>query len=86
MPVPIDDVLNLIQQQNVWRSECVNLIASENTQSPAVRDAQNNDYICLLARILMYPGCYKPCRRYASKSAALWLLGPVAPHTLPAPH
>ncbi len=62
MPVPIDDVLNLIGQQNAWRSECVNLIASENTQSPAVRNAQNNDFMARYAE--GHPNTSEETRRY----------------------
>ncbi len=46
MPVDIADVLAIVQQQNQWRQrETVNLIASENTPSPAVREVQNSDFM-----------------------------------------
>lgn len=45
MPVDIHDIEQLIQQEDSWRSECINLIASENTQSPAVRAVQNSDFM-----------------------------------------
>ena len=46
MPIDISDVLGIVQQQNQWRQrETINLIASENTPSQAVRDAQNSDFM-----------------------------------------
>jgi glycine hydroxymethyltransferase len=46
MPVEISDILNLIEKQNQWRGkETLNMIASENTQSPAVRQAECNDFM-----------------------------------------
>jgi glycine hydroxymethyltransferase len=45
MPVDIHDVEDLIARQNEWRAQCLNLIASETTQSPAVRDVQNSDFM-----------------------------------------
>ncbi len=48
MPVDIADIINLVEAQEVWRGQhTINLIASENTQSPAVRTIQNSD---LMAR------------------------------------
>jgi glycine hydroxymethyltransferase len=46
MPVAISDVLAIVQQQNQWRQhETINLIASETTPSPAVREVQNSDFM-----------------------------------------
>lgn len=45
MPVDIHDIEELIQEQNRWRAHCLNLIASETTQSPAVRAVQNSDFM-----------------------------------------
>jgi glycine hydroxymethyltransferase len=45
MPVEIDDIQALVSQQDAWRAECFNLIASETTQSQAVRAIQNSDFM-----------------------------------------
>ncbi len=46
MPVEISDILSLIEKQDQWRGkETLNMIASENTQSPAVRQAECNDFM-----------------------------------------
>ncbi len=45
MPVDIHDIEDLIQDQNQWRASCLNLIASETTQSAAVRAVQNSDFM-----------------------------------------
>ncbi len=45
MPVEIDDILALVSQQDAWRAQCFNLIASETTQSQAVRAIQNSDFM-----------------------------------------
>lgn len=46
MAVDISDVLSIVEKQNHWRSkESINLIASENTQSPAVRQIESNDFM-----------------------------------------
>jgi glycine hydroxymethyltransferase len=45
MPVDIHDIEALIAAQNEWRAHCLNLIASETTQSPAVRAVQNSDFM-----------------------------------------
>ncbi|HEU5370641.1 MAG TPA: serine hydroxymethyltransferase [Ktedonobacterales bacterium] len=46
MPVDIADVLAIVRQQEQWRQrETINLIASENTPSPAVREVQNSDFM-----------------------------------------
>lgn len=46
MMVNVDDVLQLVKEQDEWRGEkCINLIASENTPSPAVRSIQASDFM-----------------------------------------
>ncbi len=46
MTVDISDIENIIQQQNTWRqTQTINLIASENTPSEAVRRVQNSDFM-----------------------------------------
>lgn len=46
MPVDISDVVRLIEAQEVWRrTRTINLIASENAMSRAVRDVQNSDFM-----------------------------------------
>lgn len=46
MPVDTSDVVRLIEAQEVWRrTQTINLIASENAVSRAVRDVQNSDFM-----------------------------------------
>ncbi|MBI2950869.1 serine hydroxymethyltransferase [bacterium] len=46
MPVDISDVVRLIEAQEAWRrTQTINLIASENAVSRAVRDVQNSDFM-----------------------------------------
>src|SRR5437773_2322857 len=46
MTVDISDNENIIEQQNRWRqTQTINLIASENTPSEAVRRVQNSDFM-----------------------------------------
>ena len=46
MPVDTKDIFAIVEKQNEWRgSQCINLIASENTPSPAVRSIQLNDFM-----------------------------------------
>ncbi|MBF0351406.1 MAG: serine hydroxymethyltransferase [SAR324 cluster bacterium] len=46
MPVDINDVLEIVDKQNQWRGkETLNMIASENMQSPAVRQIECNDFM-----------------------------------------
>src|SRR6185437_41227 len=45
MPVVIHDIQAIIAEQNDWRAHCLNLIASETTQSEAVRSVQNSDFM-----------------------------------------
>lgn len=50
MPVDITDILSIVEAQEQWRRrQTVNLIASENVQSPAVRDIQNSDFMARYA-------------------------------------
>ena len=46
MSVNISDILEIVSQQNQWRSkETINLIASENVQSEAVKKIELNDFM-----------------------------------------
>jgi glycine hydroxymethyltransferase len=46
MTIDISDIENTLRRQEVWRQEqCINLIASENTPSEAVRRVQNSDFM-----------------------------------------
>ena len=46
MPVELSDILKIVENQNQWRGrETLNMIASENTQSPAVRQIECNDFM-----------------------------------------
>jgi glycine hydroxymethyltransferase len=50
MPVDIRDIEKLVADQERWRGrETINLIASENAQSRAVRDVQNSDFMARYA-------------------------------------
>lgn len=50
MPVDISDIRAIVQKQDEWRGhQTINLIASENTQSAAVRELQNNDFMARYA-------------------------------------
>lgn len=50
MPVDISDIRAIVKQQDEWRgTRTINLIASENVQSPAVRELQNNDFMARYA-------------------------------------
>ena len=50
MSVDIHDVEELVERQEHWRGrETINLIASENAQSRAVRDVQNSDFMARYA-------------------------------------
>ena len=50
MPVDISDVRRIVEAQENWRGrETINLIASENAQSPAVREIQNSDFMARYA-------------------------------------
>src|SRR5437764_9994889 len=46
MPVDISDIENILRQAEIWRqTQTINLIASENTPSEAVRRVQNSDFM-----------------------------------------
>ena len=46
MSVNISDVLDIVDSQNQWRGkEAINLIASENVQSDAVKQIESNDFM-----------------------------------------
>src|SRR3984893_5381741 len=46
MTVDISDIETIIAQENTWRqTQAINLIASENTPSEAVRRVQNSDFM-----------------------------------------
>ena len=46
MTVDISDIENILQQAEIWRqTQTINLIASENTPSEAVRRVQNSDFM-----------------------------------------
>ncbi|HEX4206813.1 MAG TPA: serine hydroxymethyltransferase [Ktedonobacteraceae bacterium] len=46
MPVDINDIRNILKLEGAWRqTQTINLIASENTPSEAVRDIQNSDFM-----------------------------------------
>ena len=46
MTVDIHDIENILSQQETWRqTQTINLIASENTPSDAVRRVQNSDFM-----------------------------------------
>jgi len=50
MPVDISDILKIVEKQNQWRGrETLNMIASENTQSPAVRQIECSDFMARYA-------------------------------------
>src|SRR5437867_4731685 len=50
MTVDIRDIEDLVARQEQWRGrETINLIASENAQSRAVRDVQNSDFMARYA-------------------------------------
>jgi glycine hydroxymethyltransferase len=50
MPVDISDIRAIVEAQDDWRGrKTINLIASENAQSQAVRELQNNDFMARYA-------------------------------------
>ncbi|MPZ49883.1 MAG: serine hydroxymethyltransferase [Dehalococcoidia bacterium] len=50
MPVNIEDVRAIVEAQEQWRGRgTINLIASENAQSKAVRELQNSDFMARYA-------------------------------------
>ncbi|MGE3538275.1 MAG: serine hydroxymethyltransferase [Candidatus Tectimicrobiota bacterium] len=63
MPVDITDVRAIVEAQEQWRGQqTMNLIASENTQSPAVRAMQNSDFMARYAE--GHPNRGDEVRRY----------------------
>ncbi len=43
MPVDITDILRIVEKQNQWRgTQTLNMIASKNMQSPAIRRIEYN--------------------------------------------
>lgn len=50
MAMDIKDILAIVQNQDQWRmTQCINMIASENTQSPACRSIHNSDFMARYA-------------------------------------
>ena len=63
MPVDIVDIQQLVDAQEHWRGrQTINLIASENPQSPAVRALQNSDFMARYAE--GHPNRGDEVRRY----------------------
>jgi len=63
MPVDIADIRTIVDAQEQWRSrQTINLIASENAQSPAVRAIQNSDFMARYAE--GHPNRGDEVRRY----------------------
>ncbi len=63
MPVDIADIQQLVDAQEHWRGrQTINLIASENPQSPAVRALQNSDFMARYAE--GHPNRGDEVRRY----------------------
>jgi glycine hydroxymethyltransferase len=56
-----EHIAHLVHEHETWRAECVNLIASENAQSPAVRRCLNSD---LSQRYADYVGRDLAARKY----------------------
>ncbi|MGQ4809998.1 Fluorothreonine transaldolase [Candidatus Entotheonellaceae bacterium PAL068K] len=63
MAVDIADITRIVEAQEQWRSrQTINLIASENAQSPAVRAIQNSDFMARYAE--GHPNTGDQVRRY----------------------
>ena len=62
MSVDITDIRTIVDTQDQWRSRTINLIASENAQSPAVRTIQNCDFMARYAE--GHPNRGDEVRRY----------------------
>lgn len=63
MPVDITDILHIVDAQEQWRGrQSINLIASENAQSRAVRNIQNSDFMARYAE--GHPNRGDEVRRY----------------------
>jgi glycine hydroxymethyltransferase len=77
MPVDISDILNIVENQNQWRGkETLNMIASENTQSPAVRQIECNDFMGRYAE--GHPNTPEEINRYYEGTAFIDLLESMA--------
>ncbi|MBA3029657.1 MAG: serine hydroxymethyltransferase [Desulfobacteraceae bacterium] len=77
MPVDISDILTIVEQQNQWRGkETLNMIASENTQSPAVRQIECNDFMGRYAE--GHPNTAEERNRYYEGTAYIDLLESMA--------
>ncbi|GCE17375.1 hypothetical protein [Dictyobacter kobayashii] len=54
MTIDIHDIEAIIQQQDTWRQTlAINLIASENTPSEAVRRVQTSDFMGRYAEVIL---------------------------------
>lgn len=63
MPVNISDIRGIVEAQETWRGhQTINLIASENAQSPAVRAIQNSDFMARYAE--GHPNTADEVKRY----------------------
>lgn len=63
MPVDVADIVQIVKSQNTWRGDrTINLIASENAQSQAVREIQNSDFMARYAE--GHPNTADEVRRY----------------------
>jgi len=63
MPADIADIPEIVEAQNQWRGrQTINLIPSENPQSPAVRAIQNSDFMARYAE--GHPNRGDEVRRY----------------------
>jgi glycine hydroxymethyltransferase len=63
MPVNISDIRGIVEAQEMWRGhQTINLIASENAQSPAVRAIQNSDFMARYAE--GHPNTADEVKRY----------------------
>ena len=63
MPVNISDIRTIVEAQETWRGhQTINLIASENAQSPAVRAIQNSDFMARYAE--GHPNTADEVKRY----------------------
>ncbi len=63
MPVDISDIRQIVEAQETWRGhQTINLIASENAQSPAVRAIQNSDFMARYAE--GHPNTADEVKRY----------------------
>jgi len=64
MSVNISDVLNIVNSQNQWRGkETINLIASENVQSDAVKQIESLDIFFSCVFLVFYCESIFSCAR-----------------------